>query len=545
MSCAALPYSNARRVVALVFLAMAAGCGSSTETATAPSPVRCGVNVSLDATTFPPSGGAGALTVTTARECTWSAASDAAWVQLASPANGQGDGRLAFTVAANDAAQPRNAAITVNGERRPLTQQARPCEIRLSSTEESIAPEGGERSIFVSAVPRDCTWTAAADVSWITVIEGREGTGDGEVTLRVAAATGPSRTGTVTIARQEVRIQQGHGCAFTLTPPSLQIPTGGGAATVQIGTAEGCAWSAAVDQTWLGIASSTNGNGPASIGFVATANPGPERRATATIAGHALPIVQAGGCSYAVGPQSAGVGAAGGTIPVSIVTGGGCAWSASSSSPWMTLSTTSGSGIAAVTLTLAANTGPERTGTATIAGQTIRVIQASGCTYTVSPPSASLPPSGATGTVALATGAGCPWTASASAGWINLANGSGTGPAQVTYTVASNTGPPRTASLSVAGQTIAVAQTSACTFVLAPPFHDFDGGGGNGNVLVIVSGPCTWTAGTTTSWIRMTAGESGTGDGLVQFVVLPNTSGAARSGTVTIAGQQYPVTQRQ
>jgi hypothetical protein len=113
----------------------------------------------------------------------------------------------------------------------------------------------------------------------------------------------------------------------------------------------------------------------------------------------------------------------------------------------------------------------------------------------------------------------------------------------VSYAAQTNTGPPRNGTLSVAGQNVAISQTSACTFVLTPPFHEFGAGGGNGNVLVIVSGPCSWTATTTASWIRMTAGESGTGDGLVQFVVSPNTTGAARSGTVMLAGQQYLVTQ--
>jgi hypothetical protein len=41
----------------------------------------------------------------------------------------------------------------------------------------------------------------------------------------------------------------------------------------------------------------------------------------------------------------------------------------------------------------------------------------------------------------------------------------------------------------------------------------------------------------------MTAGLSGTGDGLVQFTVAA-TTGAERTGFVMVAGQQYRVTQR-
>jgi hypothetical protein len=61
-------------------------------------------------------------------------------------------------------------------------------------------------------------------------------------------------------------------------------------------------------------------------------------------------------------------------------------------------------------------------------------------------------------------------------------------------------------------------------------------------VLVLVTGFCTWTATSTVDWIRITAGESGSGNGLLQFTVPPNT-GPARNGVIVIAGQNYVVRQ--
>jgi hypothetical protein len=78
--------------------------------------------------------------------------------------------------------------------------------------------------------------------------------------------------------------------------------------------------------------------------------------------------------------------------------------------------------------------------------------------------------------------------------------------------------------------------------VFVPPDHIFGASGGNGNVLVIVTGACTWTATSDVDWITITAGASGTGNGLVQFVAAPNT-GPARTGTLTIAGRRYQVTE--
>jgi uncharacterized protein YaiE (UPF0345 family) len=138
------------------------------------------------------------------------------------------------------------------------------------------------------------------------------------------------------------------------------------------------------------------------------------------------------------------------------------------------------------------------------------------------------------------TGAGCPWTASSSASWITVATPTGTGPAQAPFTVAANQGPPRTGTFTVAGQVVTVNQSSSCTWVMVPPSHVFGASGGNGNILVIVTGACTWTAASDVDWITLTAGTSGTGSGLVQFIAAPN-GGPARTGSLTIAGQRYEV----
>jgi hypothetical protein len=106
--------------------------------------------------------------------------------------------------------------------------------------------------------------------------------------------------------------------------------------------------------------------------------------------------------------------------------------------------------------------------------------------------------------------------------------------------VAANAAPARGGTLTVADRVLTVNQASLCTWVFSPPFHTFTASGGNGNVLVIVSGPCTWTAASDVEWIVLTAGGSGTGGGLVQFVAAPN-SGPARTGSLTIAGQRYEV----
>ena len=91
------------------------------------------------------------------------------------------------------------------------------------------------------------------------------------------------------------------------------------------------------------------------------------------------------------------------------------------------------------------------------------------------------------------------------------------------------------------GWPLATAQT--CTFTLTPNSRNFAAGGGASGVLVNASGTaCAWQATSNAPWLSITAGSAGTGTGLVQFSGAAN-FGAARAGTLTIAGQSFTVNQ--
>ena len=123
---------------------------------------------------------------------------------------------------------------------------------------------------------------------------------------------------------------------------------------------------------------------------------------------------------------------------MSITAGAGCPWTATSAVQWITFSgATTGSGNGTVTFNVAANTGPARTGTLTIAGTVFAVTQANGCTYSINPNSREVEEDGGTLTVTVSTGAGCPWTATTSFSWITVTNGTNRiGPGTVTIVVA-------------------------------------------------------------------------------------------------------------
>ena len=103
--------------------------------------------------------------------------------------------------------------------------------------------------------------------------------------------------------------------------------------------------------------------------------------AAGTAAGVAVSRRNDSPCEFTVSPQAVSVPASGGTASIALTSspGGNCQWTAATASTVGAItSAASGIGSATVTVTVAANNGDARTGTLTVANQTIAVTQAAG-----------------------------------------------------------------------------------------------------------------------------------------------------------------------
>ena len=384
-------------------------------------PSKCDVQGQLERTTFPQAGGSAALHVTTNRECSWTARSDAAWVTLSSDASGQGDASVQFNVATNSDPTARTAGIVVNDQRMQVSQDGKPCNFQLSSTAEQVGPSGGERTVQVSASSGQCTWTATTGVPWITVTGGSSGKGPGTVTFSVAPSDGPSRTATVSIAGLSVNVVQSVGCDYRVNPSTYAAPASGGAVDLSVQTGPGCPWSATSTAEWITLAAGATGSGPARVHVVVAPWTGIGRTGIVRIADKAVTVTQASGCSVSASPTSITAPAAATSSSIEVTTAAGCAWQAASGTPWVTITgNASGSGNGSIALAIAANTGPARQGSVTVADRTITVAQAGGCTFSIGQQDQDVPASGAQGTVSVATAAGCSWTAASSESWLTV-----------------------------------------------------------------------------------------------------------------------------
>jgi uncharacterized protein (TIGR03437 family) len=171
-----------------------------------------------------------------------------------------------------------------------------------------------------------------------------------------------------------------------------------------------------------------------------------------------------------------------------------------------------------------------------------------GCLYSLDRQSQSFGPSGGNGTVAVLTSeAGCDWLASSNAAWITITSStSGTGSSVVSYSVAPNTNSTgRTGSLMIAGYVFSISQTGVqCSVAINPSSVAVPPGGQIGSLVTVTANApdCTWTVQGNSSWILISSGTVGTGNGTVTYTVGPNVGGY-RTGTVTIAGQTFWVNQ--
>ena len=552
---------NLIRALVVVSALSVSACGSTaTQSVTAPVGDKCAVSLTSSPASFAADGGAGTVSVETQPECAWTASVGAVWLTDVSPTQGQGAGQLQFRVAANGSASARDGTITVNAQRAQIHQDGAACQFSVTPGAARVAATGGSGSFALSAAA-GCPWSAASTVNWVTVSP-RSGSGPVTLAYTVASNAGPERSGSITVGGATFAITQDAAgtapppgsCAASINPTSQSISAA--AATgiaVAVTAASGCAWTASSNATWLTIASGASGSSNGTVVLNASANSGAARSGTVTIAGLTFTVNQAGTgtgtCTYTLNPTSRSATASSSTgNQVAVSTTSGCTWTASSNASWLTVTAgASGSGNGNVTYSVASNTGPARTGTLTIAGLTFTVDQAGNCSYSLNPTSRSANASASTGNqVAVSANTGCTWTATSNASWLTVTAGaSGSGNGTVVYSVAANTGPARTGTLTIAGLTFTVNQASGCLFVVLPTTQTISGAGGAGLPITVTTElGCTWTATANQNWLHITAGASGTGPGIVTFTADAYTGGGnSRSGTLTVASQTVTVTQ--
>lgn len=168
------------------------------------------------------------------------------------------------------------------------------------------------------------------------------------------------------------------------------------------------------------------------------------------------------------------------------------------------------------------------------------------CSYSLSPTSNSFPAAGGTASFSILTTGGCAWTAISDTAWLTVTSApNGTGSTTVTYSVSANSSTTsRSGTITAAGQVFTINQAgAACSYSISPTSQTIAAGGGSGTVAVTAPAGCTWSATSNASWISIVSQVNGSGNGGITYSAAPNNSTAARTGTLTLAGQIFTVNQ--
>lgn len=347
-------------------------------------------------------------------------------------------------------------------------------------------------------------------------------------------------------------------CQVALTGPS-SVESVGGVGFVTIATQPECAWTVSTPSTWISELAPASGQGSGRFEFRAAANPSPTvREGEIAVNDDRLRVTQqAAPCSFTLAPTTQTIAAAGGTGGITITTTAGCTWSATSNATWLTVTgSTTGTASGTVTFAVTANTGTGRSATITVGGQQATVQQSgtpgpAPCDSAIAPVGQSFgAPGGASSPISVTAAAGCAWTARSTDAWITVTGGAtGTGNGTVTFSVAANSGAARTGTITIAGQTFTVNQEAlpvppTCSIAIAPESQSVGHTSGTGTTIAVTTGPpCAWTATRNVGWLTVLTGASGTGNGTVTFRVDANTTGIARTGSLTIGGRTFAVEQ--
>jgi uncharacterized protein (TIGR03437 family) len=264
-----------------------------------------------------------------------------------------------------------------------------PCNPSVTLSNAALSAAAGTANLTVTTDVAGCAWTLASTSTWLKFTPAA-GNGNATVTVNVAANTSAqSRVGVILAnSRRTFVYQSGQtACQFLFLPTAMGLSSSSERHLLLIQSSDPtCTWTASSNQSWLHILSPPSGTGSGTITVGTDPNTGSSMRtANLSVGTQNLPVTQAaGGCGISLSTTSAGFGPAGGLGGVNVLAAAStCSWSPqTAASSWILLPNTNtsyGNGLVRFSVT-PNNTGQARTGTLTVAGQSVTITQAS--TYT-------------------------------------------------------------------------------------------------------------------------------------------------------------------
>ncbi|MGH9372543.1 MAG: BACON domain-containing protein, partial [Vicinamibacterales bacterium] len=148
----------------------------------------CAPTLSASSASLPAAASNGTVTVTAAAGCAWTSTSPASWLTINSGSTGSGTAPVTFGTAANTSTTARSTTLTIAGLTFTVTQAGAACSYSIAPTARASGAAGETTTVAVTT-SSTCGWTATSNAGWLTVSNGANRTGNGSVSIDVAANT--------------------------------------------------------------------------------------------------------------------------------------------------------------------------------------------------------------------------------------------------------------------------------------------------------------------------------------------------------------------
>lgn len=418
-------------LLTIILAVLVGGCSEKKSSPTAPGPVStCTITVQETPQNFPFTGGSSNFAVTTQAGCNWTVGGPS-WVTVTSGTSGTGNGTVNYTVTPNTG-PARSGFITVSDKSVKVSQDVCvACVFTLNLTSKNFSNAGGDGSFSVT-VTGGCDWRPVPNVGWIRITSSQACTTcNGTVTFSVDRNLDGQRTGHIPIGDMTFTVTQDAvtpppapapaptppapappppppppaptptppapapvPCTLSEVPSSMTVLAEAGGSGFSVKTQAGCQWFATTSTPWITLTVASGVNSGGGVQFNRTANTGSARSGTITVtlpsSGATATIVvnqsatsppppppPPSTCTFTI-QEAVYVPAPSAGTGFSVETQAGCQWSATTSTPWITLTVASGVGSGGgVQFTTQTNSGSARSGLITIAvaNKVVTIVQ--------------------------------------------------------------------------------------------------------------------------------------------------------------------------
>ncbi|MBL8214414.1 MAG: SBBP repeat-containing protein [Bryobacterales bacterium] len=257
------------------------------------------------------------------------------------------------------------------------------CPATFLSTGSNFPAAGGTFGPADVTAASTCTWAITNPNGWITINRTTgTGPGPGQFTLTLAANTGCQRIGYLTLPGGSLfQVVQSQDLCARFAMSQSWFPGAGG--TFGIYIIANKPWTVTSTANWITVVPPASGSSDGFVSFTVAPNPGAYRYSYLQLDfGNVFRVDQSAGagsvtCTYSVAPVQETAPAEGVSGSFLVASQEGCGWTATTAAPWVTLTSSSGSGEGVVGYEIGRNTtGQGRVATISVGGQTFTITQA-------------------------------------------------------------------------------------------------------------------------------------------------------------------------